>query len=287
MMRQIKITSSITNRDSASLEHYLSDISKVPCITPEEEVELAQRVKAGDQAALDRLVTANLRFVVSIAKNYQNQGVSLIDLINEGNIGLMKAASRFDETRGFKFISYAVWWIRQGIINAISEQSRIVRLPLNQITTINNIKKEVAKLEQTLQRAPSLDEIAAAVDLPTYKVVELLKLTSRTQALEAPSPQNEDSKLIDTLIFDNDEDTDKGVMKESLREDLKTVLSNLPDKEQQVLRLYYGFDTTREYTLDEISVLTQLSRERVRQIRERAIKRLRTSINKDNLKQYL
>lgn len=287
MMRQIKISNSITNRDSAALERYLSDISKVPQISPDEEVELARRIKEGDRAALDKLVTANLRFVVSIAKTYQNQGVSLTDLINEGNIGLMNAAERFDETRGFKFISYAVWWIRQGIINAIAEQSRVVRLPLNQVSTINRIRKESARLEQDLQRAPTLEELSECVGLPEYKVAELMKMTNRTQALEAPTLQNEDTKFIDTLIFDNDEDTDKGIMRESLAQDLNTVLSALPEKEQQVLRLYYGFEEKREYTLDEISACTQLSRERVRQIKERALKRLRNSTNKDNLKQYL
>lgn len=287
MMRQIKISSSITNRDSASLDRYLSDIAKEPLITADEEVELARRIKAGDREALEKLTTTNLRFVVSIAKKYQNQGIGLADLINEGNMGLLKAAERFDETRGFKFISYAVWWIRQAILTAIAEQSRVVRLPLNQVGTINKIKKEIARLEQDFQRTPTLDEISAAVDMPAHKITELLKMSTFTQSIDAPITQNEDTKFIDTLVFENDHDTDRDIMHESLSEDLDSVLSSLPPKEQEVLRLYYGFRTSREYTLDEISACCQLSRERVRQIKERAIKRLRTEGNQDKLKMYL
>ena len=202
-------------------------------------------------------------------------------------MGLLKAAERFDETRGFKFISYAVWWIRQAILTAIAEQSRVVRLPLNQVGTINKIKKEIARLEQELQRVPTLDEISAAVDMPGYKITELMRLSTFTQSIDAPVAQNEDTKFIDTFVYDNDHETDRAVMHESLAEDLEDVLSRLPAKEQEVLKLYYGFHTNREYTLDEISACCQLSRERVRQIKERAIKRLRTESNQDKLKMYL
>lgn len=287
MMRQIKISNSITDRGSASLERYLADIGKEPLITADEEVELARRIKAGDQAALEKLTTTNLRFVVSIAKKYQNQGMSLPDLINEGNLGLMKAAQRFDETRGFKFISYAVWWIRQAILNAIADQARVVRLPMNQVGVITKIKKEISRLEQENQRMPTLEEIATAVDLPEYKVAELLKMNGFTQSLDSPVAQNEDTKFLDTFIFDNDEDTDTPLMHESLSTDIESVLSTLPEKEQEVLRLYYGINQSHEYTLDEIGACYQLSRERVRQIKERAIKHLRTENNQSKLKTYL
>lgn len=287
MMRQIKISSSITDRGSAALERYLADIGKEPLITADEEVELARRIKAGDQAALEKLTTTNLRFVVSIAKKYQNQGMSLPDLINEGNLGLMKAAQRFDETRGFKFISYAVWWIRQAILNAIADQARVVRLPMNQVGTITRIKKEISRLEQENQRIPTLEEIASAVDLPEYKVAELLKMNGFTQSLDSPISPNEDTKFLDTFIFDNDEDTDTSLMHESLSTDIESVLSTLPEKEQEVLKLYYGINQSHEYTLDEIGACYQLSRERVRQIKERAIKHLRTENNQNKLKTYL
>ncbi|MBO4646045.1 MAG: sigma-70 family RNA polymerase sigma factor [Bacteroidales bacterium] len=286
-MRQIKISNSITNRDSASLERYLSDIAREPLITADEEVELARRIRSGDREAMERLVTTNLRFVVSIAKKYQNQGIGLADLINEGNIGLLKAAERFDETRGFKFISYAVWWIRQSILTAIAEQSRVVRLPLNQVGTINRLRKEISRLEGELERTPTVDEIADAMDLPIVKVAELLRMTSYTQSIDSPISPNEDTKFIDTFIFDNQEDTDRGVMKESLTKELDTVLSTLPETEREVLSLFYGFRTNREYTLDEISACCNLSRERVRQIKERAIKRLRTNNNQQKLQMYL
>src|SRR5574344_180871 len=287
MMRQIKISKSITNRDTASLERYLADIGKEPLISAEEEVELARRIKAGDQEALEKLTTTNLRFVVSIAKKYQNQGISLPDLINEGNVGLIKAARRFDETRGFKFISYAVWWIRQAILTAIADQSRVVRLPLNQVGTINKIKKEIARLEQTNQRLPTLEEISDAVDMPDYKVAELLKMNSYTQSIDSPISQNEDTKFIDTFIFENADDTDMHLMHESLSKELEMALSTLPEKEQQVLRLFYGIKSNHEYTLDEIGDCCNLSRERVRQIKERAIKRLRQDAKSKNLKMYL
>jgi RNA polymerase primary sigma factor len=287
MMRQIKISKSITNRDTASLERYLADIGKEPLISAEEEVELARRIKAGDQEALEKLTTTNLRFVVSIAKKYQNQGISLPDLINEGNVGLIKAAKRFDETRGFKFISYAVWWIRQAILTAIADQSRVVRLPLNQVGTINKIKKEIARLEQSNQRLPTLAEISAAVDLPDYKVAELMKMNNFTQSIDSPISQNEDTKFIDTFIFENADDTDTHLMHESLSKELDMALSTLPEKEQQVLRLFYGIQSNHEYTLDEIGDCCNLSRERVRQIKERAIKRLRQDAKSKNLKMYL
>jgi len=287
MMRQIKISKSITNRDTASLERYLADIGKEPLISAEEEVELARRIKAGDQEALEKLTTTNLRFVVSIAKKYQNQGISLPDLINEGNVGLIKAAKRFDETRGFKFISYAVWWIRQAILTAIADQSRVVRLPLNQVGTINKIKKEIARLEQSNQRLPTLTEISAAVDMPDYKVAELMKMNNFTQSIDSPISQNEDTKFIDTFIFENADDTDTHLMHESLSKELDMALSTLPEKEQQVLRLFYGIQSNHEYTLDEIGDCCNLSRERVRQIKERAIKRLRQDANSKNLKMYL
>ena len=287
MMRQIKISNSITNRDSASLESYLADISKVPLITPDEEVELTLKIKNGDKRALERLVTANLRFVVSIAKKYQNQGISLPDLINEGNMGLIRAAHRFDETRGFKFISYAVWWIRQGILTAIAEQSRVVRLPLNQVGTISRIKKEIARFEQQYQRLPTTHEIADIVDLSPEKVTELLKLSNFTQSIDSTVGPDDDTKVSDVLVVDSISPTDQSLISESLAIDIDTVLAALPPKESEVLQLFYGLHKKREYTLDEISACCNLSKERVRQIKERAIKRLRTQQNQDKLKPYL
>ena len=287
MMRQIKISSSITNRDSASLERYLSDISKAPLITADEEVELARRIKAGDREALEKLTTANLRFVVSIAKKYQNQGIGLPDLITEGNIGLLRAAERFDETRGFKFISYAVWWIRQSILTAIAEQSRVVRLPLNQVSTIGKIRKETARLEQELVRNPTVDEVAEAVDLPADKVADLLRQNGYHVSIDAPLSNDDDTKFIDTFVPEGGKATDDVLMSESLTTDLDAVLASLPPTEREVVSMYFGFHTKREYTLDEISACTALSRERVRQIKERAIKRLRTDGNQSKLKTYL
>ena len=287
-MRQIKISSSITNRDSASLERYLSDISKAPLITADEEVELARRIKAGDREALEKLTTANLRFVVSIAKKYQNQGIGLPDLITEGNIGLLRAAERFDETRGFKFISYAVWWIRQSILTAIAEQSRVVRLPLNQVSTIGKIRKETARLEQELVRNPTVDEVAEAVDLPADKVADLLRQNGYHVSIDAPLSNDDDTKFIDTFVPEGGgNSTDDVLIAESLTSDLDDVLAALPETEREVLSMYYGFHTKREYTLDEISACTDLSRERVRQLKERAIKRLRTEGNLSKLKPHL
>ena len=287
MMRQIKISNSSTNRDSASLERYLADISKAPLITADEEVELARRIKAGDREALEKLTTSNLRFVVSIAKKYQNQGISLSDLITEGNIGLLRAAERFDETRGFKFISYAVWWIRQSILTAIAEQSRVVRLPLNQVSTIGKIRKEMSRLEQELLRNPTIEEIAEAVDLAPDKVTDLLRQNGYHVSIDAPLSADDDTKFIDTFVPEGGKATDDVLMSESLTTDLDAVLASLPPTEREVVSMYFGFHTKREYTLDEISACTSLSRERVRQIKERAIKRLRTDGNQSKLKTYL
>ena len=287
MMRQIKISNSITNRDSASMERYLAEIARQPLLTPDEEVDLARKIREGDMRALERLTVCNLRFVVSIAKKYQNQGISLPDLVNEGNVGLLKAAQRFDETRGFKFISYAVWWIRQSILTAIADQARVVRLPLNQVGTISKIKKELSRLEQQYQRFPTVDEIAEAVDLPPYKVAELLRLNGFTQSLDAPVSSDDDTKMVDTYIPENVSGTDDTLMKESLVTDVDDMLSDLPEKEQEVIRLFFGLNNTHEHTLDEISVQCQISRERVRQIKEKAIKRLRTEHNRDKFKSYM
>ena len=274
-MRQLVITKSITNRDGASLDRYLADIGREGLISAEEEVELARRIKAGDKEALEKLTKTNLRFVVSVAKQYQNQGIGLQDLINEGNLGLIKAATRFDETRGFKFISFAVWWIRQAIHQAIADQSRIVRLPQNQVGTINRMKKEIAKLEQTLQRTPTIEEIANVLDLPEYKVTELLKMNSRTQSMDSPVTEDDDVKFVDTYIPDDDERTDSKLIQESINTEVEKVLSILPENERNILKLYFGIDAPYEYTLDEIGDKYDLSRERVRQIKDRALKHLR------------
>lgn len=274
-MRQLVISKSITNRDGASLDRYLADIGREGLISAEEEVELARRIKAGDKEALEKLTKTNLRFVVSVAKQYQNQGIGLQDLINEGNLGLIKAATRFDETRGFKFISFAVWWIRQAIHQAIADQSRIVRLPQNQVGTINRMKKEIAKLEQTLQRAPTVEEIANVLDLPEYKVNELLKMNSRTQSMDSPVTEDDDVKFVDTYIPDDDERTDSKLIQESINTEVEKVLSILPENERNILKLYFGIDAPYEYTLDEIGDKYDLSRERVRQIKDRALKHLR------------
>ena len=287
MMRQIKISNSITNRDSASMERYLAEIARQPLLTPDEEVDLARKIREGDIQAQERLVTCNLRFVVSIAKKYQNQGISLPDLVNEGNMGLIKAAQRFDETRGFKFISYAVWWIRQSILTAIADQARVVRLPLNQVGTISKIKKELSRLEQKYQRFPTVDEIAEAMDMPPYKVAELLRMNGFTQSLDAPISTDDDTKMVDTYIPENASGTDDTLMKESLVSEVDDMLSDLPEKEQEVIRLFFGLNNTHEHTLDEISVQCQISRERVRQIKEKAIKRLRTEHNRDKFKSYM
>ena len=248
---------------------------------------LARRIKAGDQDALNKLTTTNLRFVVSVAKQYQNQGITLQDLINEGNVGLIKAAKRFDETRGFKFISYAVWWIRQSILQAIADQSRIVRLPLNQVGVINKIKKETARLEQQLKRVPTTEEIAEAIDLPVYKVSEIMKMNTHPQSIDSPISPNEETRFVDIFVHDNDEDTDTLLMQESLASEIHDLLNTLPEKEKEVLMLFFGIGTSHEHTLDEIGDILELSRERVRQIKERALKRLRQNTKNKNLKGYL
>ena len=285
-MRQLKISKSITNRESASLEKYLQEIGHEDLLTTEEEVELAQKIREGDKRALERLTKANLRFVVSVAKQYQNQGLSLPDLINEGNVGLIKAAQKFDETRGFKFISYAVWWIRQSILQAIAEQSRIVRLPLNQVGSVNKIAKELNKVEQEHERKPSVDEIAERVDLPEDKISDALKANSRHVSMDAPIADGEDSSMIDFLSGDSS-NTDRELAIESLKAEVSRILKVLTDKEQKVLRAFFGIDGSPEMTLDEIGEKYNLTRERVRQIKEKALRRLRHNTKNKLLKSYL
>lgn len=286
-MRQLKITKSITNRETASLDKYLQDIGKEELITAEEEVELAKRIKAGDQIALEKLTKANLRFVVSVAKQYQNQGLSLPDLINEGNLGLIKAAKRFDETRGFKFISYAVWWIRQSILQALAEQSRLVRLPLNQVGSLNKIKKATSRLEQRFERQPSVDEIAELMELPEYKVDKAMKITTRYVSMDAPLSQEEDTKFLDVFISDDVPRTDNDLMRESLNKEIQRSLATLTEKERDVINLYYGIGMAHGLTLEEIGAKFDLTRERVRQIKEKAIRRLKHTSRSKLLKAYL
>jgi len=286
-MRQLKISKSITNRETASLDKYLQDISKEELITPEEEVLLAQRIKNGDNTALEKLTKANLRFVVSVAKQYQNQGLSLPDLINEGNVGLIKAARRFDETRGFKFISYAVWWIRQSILQALAEQARIVRLPLNQLGSLNKIKKESSKLEQKYERSPSFDELADALDIPRDKIAEILSITNRYVSMDAPITQDEENNLIDVYVPEDGTNTDFILMKESLAKEIHRSLSTLTEKERDILILFYGIGMSHGLTLDEIGAKFSLTRERVRQIKEKAIRRLKNNSKSKLLRSYL
>ena len=275
-MRQLKITKSITNRESQSLDKYLQEISKEELISAQEEVELAQRIKQGDQTALEKLTRANLRFVVSVSKQYQNQGLSLPDLINEGNLGLIKAAQRFDETRGFKFISYAVWWIRQSILQALAEQSRIVRLPLNQVGSLSKINKAFSKLEQLFERPPSAEELAQALDLPTEKVAQSLKVSGRHVSMDAPFSDDDDSNsLLDVLINDDSPVADRGLMSESLHNEVERSLSTLSERERDVIRLFFGIGMNHGLTLDEIGEKFDLTRERVRQIKEKAIRKLK------------
>ena len=285
-MRQLKITKSITNRESASLEKYLQEIGKEELLTVEEEVELAQKIRKGDRKALDRLTRANLRFVVSVAKQYQNQGISLPDLINEGNLGLIKAAEKFDETRGFKFISYAVWWIRQSILQAIAEQSRIVRLPLNQVGSANKINKVLNKFEQENERRPSIDEIAEKVDLPKEKIDDALKVSSHHVSMDAPFTDGESNSLLDVMPDTSAPMADNELVMESLRTEIKKVLEMLNERERQVIEDYFGFET-QELTLEEIGYKYGLTRERVRQIKEKAIRRLRANTLNKVLKAYL
>ena len=277
-MRQLKISKSITNRESASLEKYLQEIGKEEMLTAEEEVELAQRIRNGDQKALERLTRANLRFVVSVAKQYQNQGLTLSDLINEGNLGLLKAAERFDETRGFKFISYAVWWIRQSILQAISEQSRIVRLPLNQVGSV--------KFEQENERRPSVDEIADHIDLPQDKIDEAMNISGRHVSVDAPFTNDEDSSLLDVLPNEDNPSTDMALVAESLKSEIQEALGILNERERNIIEASYGINQT-ELTLEEIGEKYGLSRERVRQIKEKAIRKLRTCTKHKILKTYL
>ena len=285
-MRQLKISKSFTNRESDALDKYLQDIGHEELLSLDEEVELAQRIKEGDNKALEKLTRANLRFVVSVAKQYQNQGLSLPDLINEGNIGLIKAAKKFDETRGFKFISYAVWWIRQSIMQAIAEQGRPVRLPLNQVGSVNKINKALSKFEQEHERRPSIDEIASSTDLPQEKVEEAIKANTRQVSMDAPFKDGEESSLADVLYSEDSPSTDAELLKQSLREEMAMALSVLNERERNVITAFYGIGQA-EMTMDEIGKKFGLTRERVRQIRERALRRLRQQTQNKMLKAYL
>ncbi|MFV0267995.1 MAG: RNA polymerase sigma factor RpoD/SigA [Draconibacterium sp.] len=285
-MRQLKITKSITNRESASLDKYLQEIGKEELITVEEEVELAQRIKKGDQAALEKLTRANLRFVVSVAKQYQNQGLSLPDLINEGNLGLIKAAEKFDETRGFKFISYAVWWIRQSILQALAEQSRIVRLPLNQVGSLNKINKAYSKFEQEHERKPSPEELADSLELPAEKVADTLRVSGRHVSVDAPFVDGEDNSLLDVLVNNDSPNADRSLIMESLSKEIHRALATLTERESDIIRLFFGIGC-QEMTLEEIGERFGLTRERVRQIKEKAIRRLRHTSRSKLLKTYL
>ncbi len=286
-MRQLKITKQVTNRETASLDKYLQEIGKVELISAEEEVELAQRIKQGDKIALEKLTKANLRFVVSVAKQYQNQGLSLPDLINEGNLGLIKAAQRFDETRGFKFISYAVWWIRQSILQALAEQSRIVRLPLNKIGSINKINKTYAKLEQEFEREPNAEEIAEVLDITEQEVKESMKNAGRHISMDAPLVQDEDNTMYDVLKSEEAPTPETELLYESLRKEIDRAISTLTQREQDVVRLYFGLNGSHPMTLEEIGEKFDLTRERVRQIKEKAIRRLKHTSRSKILKSYL
>ena len=285
-MRQLKITKSITNRESASLGKYLQEIGKEELISVEEEVELAQRIKKGDKEALEKLTKANLRFVVSVAKQYQNQGLSLPDLINEGNLGLIKAAEKFDETRGFKFISYAVWWIRQSILQALAEQSRIVRLPLNQVGSLNKINKAFARFEQEHERTPSADELATELELPKEKVTDTLRVAGRHISVDAPFADGEDNSLLDVLVNTDSPNADRGLINESLATEVERALEILTERERDIIRYFFGIGCS-EMTLEEIGEKFDLTRERVRQIKEKAIRKLRQSSRSKLLKSYL
>ncbi|NTV18216.1 MAG: sigma-70 family RNA polymerase sigma factor, partial [Bacteroidales bacterium] len=275
-MRQLKITKSITNRESASLDKYLQEIGREELITVEDEVELAQRIRKGDQEALEKLTRANLRFVVSVAKQYQNQGLSLPDLINEGNLGLIKAAEKFDETRGFKFISYAVWWIRQSILQALAEQSRIVRLPLNQVGSLNKINKALSKFEQENERLPSPEELAVILDIPREKIADTLRVSGRHVSVDAPFVDGEDNNLLDVLPNTDSPNADRGLLNESLNKEIERALSTLTERERDIVKYFFGIGSV-EMTLEEIGEHFGLTRERVRQIKEKAIRRLRHS----------
>ena len=285
-MRQLKITKSITNRESASLDKYLQEIGREELITVEDEVELAQRIRKGDQAALEKLTRANLRFVVSVAKQYQNQGLSLPDLINEGNLGLIKAAEKFDETRGFKFISYAVWWIRQSILQALAEQSRIVRLPLNQVGSLNKINKALSKFEQQHERMPSTDELSEMIDVPKDKIADTLRVSGRHVSVDAPLVEGEDNGLLDGLVNKGSPNADRGLVNESLNKEIERALSTLAPREREIIKSFFGIGC-QEMTLEEIGERFGLTRERVRQIKEKAIRKLKNNSRSKLLKSYL
>ena len=285
-MRQLKITKSITNRESASLDKYLQEIGHEDLLSVDEEVELAQRIRKGDREALEKLTKANLRFVVSVAKQYQNQGLSLPDLINEGNLGLIKAAEKFDETRGFKFISYAVWWIRQSILQAIAEQSRIVRLPLNQVGSVNKINRVLNRFEQENERRPSIEEIADKVDLPQDKIEDAMKVNNRHASVDAPFVDGEDNSLLDIMVNDDAPMADRALVMESLREEINRALLTLNERERNIIEAFFGINQP-EMTLEEIGEKFNLTRERVRQIKEKAIRRLRHNTKNKLLKSYL
>jgi RNA polymerase primary sigma factor len=283
----VKITKQYTNRESQSLDKYLQEIGKVELLAPEEEIDLARRIKKGDQKALEKLTKANLRFVVSVAKQYQNQGLSLGDLINEGNLGLIKAGKRFDETRGFKFISYAVWWIRQSILQALAEQSRIVRLPLNRVGALNKIGKAFSTLEQEFEREPSASELAEELDMSPFEVADTLKISGRHLSMDAPFQQGEDNRLLDVIQDERTPMPDSDLMKESLSKEVDRALSTLTEREAEVIRLYFGLGREHSLTLEEIGEKFQLTRERVRQIKEKAIRRLRHASRSKALRAYL
>jgi RNA polymerase primary sigma factor len=286
-MRQLKISKQITNRESQSLDKYLQEIGKVDLLTADEEVILAKRIREGDQLALEKLTKANLRFVVSVAKQYQNQGLSLGDLINEGNLGLIKAAQRFDETRGFKFISYAVWWIRQSILQALAEQSRIVRLPLNRVGSLNKISKTFSELEQKFEREPSPEELAEVLEVTASEVVDTMKISGRHVSMDAPFVQGEENSLLDVLENDGEDKPDDELMNDSLRKEVQRALSTLTQREADVISLYFGLNGEHAMTLEEIGEKFNLTRERVRQIKEKAIRRLRHTSRSKTLKPYL
>ena len=285
-MRQLKIIKQVTNRETPSLDKYLHEIGRVELITAEEEVELARRIRQGDNGAIEKLVNANLRFVVSVAKQYQNQGLSLPDLINEGNLGLIKAAEKFDETRGFKFISYAVWWIRQSILQALAEQSRIVRLPLNQVGSLNKINKAFSKFEQENERTPSPEELADLLELPKEKVADTLRVSGRHVSVDAPFVEGEDNSLLDVLINNDSPNADRKLINESLSREIDRALSTLTERERDIIKLFFGIGV-QEMTLEEIGEKFALTRERVRQIKEKAIRRLRHTSRSKLLKSYL
>ena len=286
-MRQLKISKQITNRESQSLDKYLQEIGKVDLITADEEVILAKKIKEGDQIALEKLTKANLRFVVSVAKQYQNQGLTLGDLINEGNLGLIKAAQRFDETRGFKFISYAVWWIRQSILQALAEQSRIVRLPLNRVGSLNKISKTFSELEQRYEREPSPDELADVLKVTVAEVIDTMKISGRHVSMDAPFIQGEENSLLDVLENDGEDTPDQGLISDSLRKEVTRALGTLTQRESDVIALYFGLNGEHALTLEEIGEKFSLTRERVRQIKEKAIRRLRHTTRSKTLKPYL